>query len=159
VKRALTVLVATGVGVVWLVTYRVTPHDRQVAAAAPPPSAGPTETPEPATSPSAVPSPTPSPQGSRVADGRFTGQAVSTIYGDVQVRVTVTGGRLTDVQALQLPSDRARSAEISQAVEPMLREEAIQAHSAQIDGISGATFTSYAYAQSLESALQQDHLG
>lgn len=41
----------------------------------------------------------------------------------------------------------------------MLREEAIQARSAQIDAISGATFTSYAYAQSLESALQQDHLG
>jgi uncharacterized protein with FMN-binding domain len=77
----------------------------------------------------------------------------------VQVRITVAGGRLTDVQPVTLPSDRARSAEISQIAGPMLRDEAIQARSAQIDVISGATYTSEAYAQSVEDALRQDHLG
>jgi uncharacterized protein with FMN-binding domain len=160
VKRAITVLAATAAGVLWLVTYRVTPHERGVAAApppAPPPPATPTPTPDagPSAAP-ATPSPTPPPRG---ADGRFTGSVVPTIYGDVQVRITVAGGRLTDVQPVQLPSDRARSAEISQVAGPMLRDEAIQARSAQIDVISGATFTSEAYAESLQDALRQDHLG
>jgi uncharacterized protein with FMN-binding domain len=82
-----------------------------------------------------------------------TGPVVSTRYGDVQVQTTVSGGRLTDVQALQLPSDRARSAFISQTAAPMLRDEALQAQSGQIDTISGATYTSEAYAQSLQAAL------
>jgi uncharacterized protein with FMN-binding domain len=160
VKRAITVLAATAAGVLWLVTYRVTPQERAVAAAAPPP-ASPTPTPAPDTGPStapAAPTPTPTPTP-RAADGRFTGQVVPTRYGDVQVRITVAGGRLTDVQPVTLPSDRARSAEISQIAGPMLRDEAVQAHSAQIDVISGATYTSDAYAQSLEDALRQDHLG
>jgi uncharacterized protein with FMN-binding domain len=162
VKRAITVLAATAAGVLWLVTYRVTPHERALAAASPPP-ASPTFTPAPDTGPSAAPAaPTPTPTATptpRAADGRFTGQVVSTRYGDVQVRITVAGGRLTDVQPVTLPSDRARSAEISQIAGPMLRDEAVQAHGAQIDVISGATYTSEAYAQSLEDALRQDHLG
>jgi uncharacterized protein with FMN-binding domain len=94
-------------------------------------------------------SPTPS------TGGPVTGQVVSTQFGNVQVQITVSGGKITDVQALQLPSDRQRSAEISQYVAPILRSEALQAQSAQISLISGATFTSEAYAQSLQSALQQ----
>jgi uncharacterized protein with FMN-binding domain len=163
VKRAITVLAATAAGVLWLVTYRVTPNERAVAAAAPPP-ASPTSAPAPDTGPSSAPAApaTPTPTATptpRAADGRFTGQVVPTRYGDVQVRITVAGGRLTDVQPVTLPSDRARSAEISQIAGPMLRDEAIQAHSAQIDVISGATYTSEAYAQSVEDALRQDHLG
>jgi uncharacterized protein with FMN-binding domain len=158
-KRAVTVLAATAAGVLWLVTYRVTPHERAVAAAPPVPAS---PTPAPDATPSATPSPsgptaTPTPRPS-AADGRFTGQLVQTRYGDVQVRITVAGGRVTDVQAVTLPNDRARSAEISQVAGPMLRNEAIQARNAQIDIISGATFTSEAYAQSLQDALQQDHL-
>jgi uncharacterized protein with FMN-binding domain len=80
-------------------------------------------------------------------------------FGDVQVRVVITNGHITDVQALQLPSDRAQSAYISQVAGPMLRSEALQAQSAHIDIISGATYTSESYAQSLESALQQAHRG
>ena len=73
----------------------------------------------------------------------------------MQVAVTVKGGQITDVTALQLPSSDRHSLSISQAVEPMLREEALQAQSANIDLISGATYTSTGYARSLQSALDQ----
>jgi uncharacterized protein with FMN-binding domain len=73
--------------------------------------------------------------------------------------VVITDGRITDVQAVQLPTDRAESAYISQQAGPLLRQEALQAQSANIDIISGATYTSQSYAQSLESALQQAHMG
>jgi len=63
------------------------------------------------------------------------------------------------VKAIQLPSDRAQSAYISEVAGPLLRSEALQAQSAHIDIISGATYTSISYAQSLESALRQAHLG
>jgi uncharacterized protein with FMN-binding domain len=165
VKRALTALVATVAGVVWLVTFRVTPHQRQVASAdagaparSPVPDSPAPGSPAPtaAATPAASPSPTPS---SRVANGTFTGAVVPTLFGDVQVRVTVSGGRVTDVAGVQMPFDRARSAEITQFVGPILRSEAIQAQNASIDVISGATFTSEAYAESLQDALRQDHLG
>lgn len=84
-----------------------------------------------------------------------TGPVERTPYGDVQVEVKTAAGRITDVIAVQLPSDRRRSAEISQYVEPILHDEALQAQSAQIDLISGATWTSGAYQASLQGALQQ----
>ena len=74
-------------------------------------------------------------------------------YGDVQVQVTVSGGAVSDVTALQLPDGDGHSARISSIVEPMLRSEALQAQSASIDLVSGATYTSGAYQQSLQSAL------
>ena len=76
-------------------------------------------------------------------------------FGDVQVQVTFSGRKITDVKALQLPSDRARSAQISNFAAPYLRTEALQAQSAQIDLISGATYTSESYAQSLQSAIDK----
>ena len=90
---------------------------------------------------------------SRYADGTVTGQAVSTRYGDTQVQVTISGGAITDVTALQLPDGDGHSARISSAVEPMLRSMALQAQSANIDLVSGATYTSGAYRESLQSAL------
>ena len=83
------------------------------------------------------------------------GDTISTKYGDVQVRVTVSGGRLVDVQAVQLPSDRARSQAISSDAGPLLRNEALRAQSARINTVSGATYTSDGYAQSLQSALDR----
>lgn len=89
--------------------------------------------------------------------GRVTGPVVDTQFGSVQVQVTVANGRIVDVTAVQLPVDRRRSAEISQYVEPILRSEALQAQSATIDTVSGATYTSEAYAASLQGALDQAH--
>jgi uncharacterized protein with FMN-binding domain len=84
----------------------------------------------------------------------LTGAAVQSRYGTTQVQVTITNGRVTAVAAVQLPSG-GRSGMISQYVEPILSSEALTAQSANIDIVSGATYTSEAYAQSLQSALDQ----
>jgi uncharacterized protein with FMN-binding domain len=89
--------------------------------------------------------------------GQYTGQDILTRFGDIQVTVTISGGRITEVQALRLPFDRQRSADISQYAAPQLHDEVLQAQSAQIDTISGATYTSDGYAQSVQSALDQAH--
>jgi uncharacterized protein with FMN-binding domain len=81
------------------------------------------------------------------------GPDITTPYGDVQVRITLQGSRLVDVQALRLPQDRARSARISQFAGPQLRQEALQAQSAHINLVSGASYTSEGYAESLQGAL------
>lgn len=75
--------------------------------------------------------------------------------GDVQVEITVKGGRLVDVTALQLPDGDGHSRRISEIVSPKLHDDAIQAGSARIHGVSGATYTSMGYARSLQSALDQ----
>ena len=84
-----------------------------------------------------------------------TGPVVSNQYGDVQVQITVSGRQLVDVEALELPSDRRHSQELSDLAGPQLREEALQAQSANIDAVAGATYTSDSYAQSLQAALNQ----
>ena len=105
--------------------------------------------------PVATPAPAAGSGGTGLANGTVTGSVAQTRFGPVQVQVTIAGGKITDVTALQLPFDHPRSAQISQIAEPMLRSEALAAQSAQIDLISGATYTSDAYAQSLQSALDQ----
>lgn len=87
--------------------------------------------------------------------GQLTGSAVQTPFGTVQVQVTLQNGQITDVQALQLPSDQRRSQQIGQYAAPQLRSEVLTAQSSQVDTISGATYTSQGYMQSLQSALDQ----
>jgi uncharacterized protein with FMN-binding domain len=149
VRRAVIITGITAVGAAWILSYKVTPQPSGLVAS-PSPDAG-----QP--SPSATPSGSPSP--STAVAGSFTGQDVPNRFGDVQVQVIISNGRITDVKALQLPFDRAQSAYISQVAGPMLRTEALQAQSARIDIISGATYTSDSYAQSLETALQKAHMG
>jgi len=105
-----------------------------------------------APAPTSAPAPT---QAARGASGTFTGQAVATRYGVVQVQVSVSSGKVTNVQALELPGDRRLSAQISAYVGPILRDEALQAQNAQIDTITGASYTSEGYRESLQSALDQ----
>ena len=81
------------------------------------------------------------------------GSLVNTRFGDVQVELIMQGNKIVDVKSLILPTDRRRSAEISTAAEPILHDEVLQAQSAQIDLLSGATYTSDAYAQSVQGAL------
>ena len=85
------------------------------------------------------------------------GDVIATQFGDIQVRLIESGGTIVNIQALQLPFDRRRSLEISQFVEPILQSEALRAQSAQIDTVSGATYTSEAYRESLQSALDRAH--
>ena len=87
--------------------------------------------------------------------GMLTGTAVQIPFGTVQVQVTMQNGRITDVKALQLPSDQRRSQQIGQYAAPQLRSEVLSAQSAQVNTISGATYTSIGYLQSLQSALDQ----
>jgi uncharacterized protein with FMN-binding domain len=82
-----------------------------------------------------------------------TGPQVDNRYGPVQVQVTVQGSTILDVEAVQLPTDRRRSQEISDQAAPILRQEALAAQSARIDVVSGATYTSQGYTQSLQAAL------
>jgi uncharacterized protein with FMN-binding domain len=113
------------------------------AATAPPPQGGVPSTGAPAS------------PGANTASQTVNGDTVSTRYGNVQVRVVASGGRLVDVQALQLPNDRSRSVRISAHAGPQLRNEALQVQSANINTVSGATYTSDGYAQSLQSALDR----
>lgn len=83
------------------------------------------------------------------------GEAFQNPYGVVQVRVVLQGGHLVDVQALQLPEDRQRSAEISGFSAPELRREVLRAQSVNVEFISGATYTSESYLLSVQSALAQ----
>ncbi|MEU9468626.1 FMN-binding protein [Streptomyces avermitilis] len=82
-----------------------------------------------------------------------TGDTVQTRWGPVQVRVTVRNGRITEVTAVAYPQENPRDQEINSYAIPQLRREALAAQSAQIDSVSGATYTSDGYRQSLQSAL------
>jgi uncharacterized protein with FMN-binding domain len=86
--------------------------------------------------------------------GQLTGSAVDVGYGTVQVQVTIQNGAITDVQAIQMPSG-GHSGQVSSYAAPRLRSEVLQAQSAQVDTISGATYTSEGYMQSLQAALNQ----
>jgi uncharacterized protein with FMN-binding domain len=87
-----------------------------------------------------------------------TGDTVQTQWGPVQVQITVEGGRLTDVTAVQYPNGNGRDQQINAYALPVLAQEALAAQSANIDHVSGATITSDGYQQSLQSALDQANL-
>jgi len=162
-KRAVSALVTTLFSLALLLSFK-TPESPALAA----PSAADaaivgTATPAPTTD-SANPSAAAAPAtggtdttttAAAYVDGTVTGPVVSNRFGPVQVQVTISGGVVTDVTALQLPADDRRSASISQAAEPTLRSEALAAQDASIDLVSGATFTSESYRDSLQAALDQ----
>ncbi len=82
-----------------------------------------------------------------------TGSTVDVGYGTVQVQATLQGGRIVDIQALALPQNDGHSARISQQAFPMLVQQALAAQSSQVAGISGASYTSSGFAESLKAAL------
>jgi uncharacterized protein with FMN-binding domain len=115
---------------------------------APPADPGQPSTASPRTSPPTTRAPSSSGQ-------TVDGPVVDTRYGPVQVEVVMQGGRITSVKALEYPTEARRSQSISQQALPLLREEVLSAQSANIDTISGATYTSDGYAQSLQAALDR----
>lgn len=88
-------------------------------------------------------------------NGTYTGNAADAYYGNVQVKVVVSGGKISDVQFLDHPQDRSQSVAINNRAMPILKSEAIKAQSANVNTVSGATMTSQAFIQSLQSALSQ----
>jgi uncharacterized protein with FMN-binding domain len=111
----------------------------------------------PTRAPQVVVRPTATPPPAQVAgaykDGVYTGDSKNAYYGNVQVKAVIKGGQLADVQFVDYPHDRRTSQRINDYAMPYLQSEAIQAQSAQVDIISGATLTSEAYVRSLQSAL------
>lgn len=102
----------------------------------------------------ANPTETISSQGSVYKNGTYTGPQVDVYYGLVQVQVVIQNGKITNVKFLDYPHDRQTSQEINSQVMPWLSQEAIQAQSANVDLISGATLTSEGFVNSLQAALQ-----
>ena len=91
--------------------------------------------------------------GSQYKDGSYNGPVTDAFYGQMQVQAVIQGGKLTQVQILQYPHDRRTSQMINSQALPWLESEAVQAQSANIDMISGATLSSNAFIESLQSAL------
>jgi uncharacterized protein with FMN-binding domain len=134
VKRALAALVVTVVAVVLLARYDTHPPPRL--------DTEPTRRAE-------EPAP---PQRRGVKSG--TGPLITTPFSSIQVRAELTRGRLTGVQTLALTGSDAHTRAINARAEPILREEALLAGSAKIDVVSGATYTSESWIESLESAIK-----
>jgi uncharacterized protein with FMN-binding domain len=159
------VIITTIGGLVLIASFHTTPGvaTRSLArgrAALQPPAGGapPVRAAGGTSSPTAAPPTRPGaapPTTGAAASRTIVGPVVSNRYGDVQVEVVVQNGQLADVESVQLPTDRERSRYINSIAGPDLRQEALQARSANIDVITGATYTSYSYAQSLQAALNQ----
>ncbi|WP_181139075.1 FMN-binding protein [Streptomyces sp. Ru72] len=92
--------------------------------------------------------------GQQTGTRTVTGEVAKTQYGPVQVRLTVSGGKITKAEAVQAPKGGLSDQKTAMAV-PRLNQEAVAAQSAQIDAVSGATYTSGGYKQSLQSALDK----
>lgn len=129
---------------------KTTPQSNS-SATAPATTAANTPAPAPAPVKSTAPAPAPAP---KKVSGTFTGSVVNVNYGNVQVQITVVDGKITDAQALQAPSN-GRSGSISQQAIPMLRQQTLAAQSSAIQGVGGASYTSYGWYTSLQSALSK----
>ena len=127
---------------------RAQPHPAQSQTTTAAPSGQATQ----ATAPTAVPS-VPTPLIAR----QGTGPLIQYGYGELAVKITLSGAKITSVGVVGLQTDSQYSQALAQQVVPMLRSEVLQAQSANINGVSGATYISEAFATSLQRALQRLH--
>jgi uncharacterized protein with FMN-binding domain len=132
-RRAAAALVVTAAGVVLLARYETRPPEQLQ--------------PRSALRPAATPKPRP---GVKVG----TGPLLTTPFSSIQVRAELTRGRLTGVQTLSLTGADAHTIAINRRAEPILREEALVAGDADIDVVSGATYTSESWIESLRAAIR-----
>ena len=144
--RALAALVVTAVAVVLLARYETEPPRTVNPRAAKLPRA---------IAKAAAPTPTPTPPGSRSA----LGPAMTTPFSVIQVKATVTNGRLTGVETVALSGDGPHTEALNARAEPILRAEALRAGSADIDTVSGATSTSEIWIASLRGAIRTARRG
>lgn len=150
-KRIVCGVLATLSGVVLLFSYRTSLGDGDPGAASSSGAVEATAAPAAAAAPSASGAPS-APSGGLV-DGAYTGGAVDTRYGAVRVQITVSAGRISDVTVLDAPSGNGRDRQITAWAVPQLVSETLDAQSAHIDLVSGATYTSKGYLGSLQAAL------
>ena len=149
-RRAIVATAATAAGLVALLGYKSssTVSSSRVAITPPPstPSAPTTTAPPPPSS--STPS-TSAPSTPQV----FTGSDVPYRYGDVQIAITVSGGKVTKIAFPQESATDPRSQSINSQAIPILTQEALAAQSVRIDVVSGATYTSDAFGQAFQTAL------
>jgi uncharacterized protein with FMN-binding domain len=148
-RRAIFAIFSTIVALVMLLSFKT--HGVVTATIAPPAAVSGSSS--DSTTPSAPSSD--STTGSSSAATSITGDAVNTRFGPVQVQITVKSGKMTAVQAIVYPQENSRDQEINSWAIPQLNQEAAQAGSANIDMVSGATYTSDGYINSLQSALDR----
>ena len=132
-----------------LFSYRTSTSTALPAAAPAAPSSSTSSTPSSTTTATAS-----APRNSTYS-GTVTGAAADTRWGPVQVKVTLASGKITAVDVVREPDSNGRDQEINAEAVPQLVQETLQAQSAQIDMVSGATYTSDGYVTSLQSALDQ----
>ena len=101
----------------------------------------------------AAPAQTTAPVTSTVKDGTFTGPSVNVNYGNVQVMITVSNGKITDAVAVKAP--KGKNDRYTNMAVPILKQQTLQAQSANIQGASGASYTSYGWFKSLQGAMAQ----
>lgn len=106
----------------------------------------------------AIATPKPSVQSGQYKDGTYTGPVADAYYGNVQVQLVVGGGKIVKVNVLQFPNDNGTSRSINGQAMPMMQQEVIQAQSGKVNAVSGASASSQAFSQSLNSAIQQARL-
>jgi len=146
-RRVILAIVTTAVALVLLLSFKT--HTQSAVPGSPPSSV--------------VGSPAPGPTGSGPAGSgvtkTVTGKAFPTIYGPVQVKITITHGRITAATAVRYPQGTQRDTQINSYAIPLLDQRAVAAGNAKIDAVSGATYTSGGYIGSLQSALDQAGMG
>ncbi|MEU5894238.1 FMN-binding protein [Streptomyces sp. NPDC047461] len=142
------VLATTGISALVITLLALKPHQPATLAGVPPRSPVASSSP-----PTAGSTPSGKPNGT----GTYTGDPIDTPYGTVQVAATLTNGKLTAVRVLQAPDQNGRDQQIASYALPRLTQEALGAQSSHIDAVSGASYTSQGYIQSLQSALDQAH--
>jgi uncharacterized protein with FMN-binding domain len=152
-------LFSTVAAVVLLFSYRTSTGSAGATTVAAAPVIGGTTgaTPAPGPSASASSSASSSP-GTSSAAKTYTGSVAQTRWGPVQVSITVTNGKITDIAVPTYPHENGRDQEINAYALPILRSETLSAQNAHIDTVSGATVTSDGYLQSLQAALDAAHL-
>lgn len=151
-RRAVIAAAGTAAAVVAILQYK---SSGAVDPGGQPLSLGPTTTAPAAASPTtAAPqsSAAPAPPAT-AASGRFAGADVTFQYGELEVAITVSDGKIT---AVSYPIDEAtdpRSQFINSQALAILTKEVLAAQGLQIDAVSGATYTSNAFAQSIQAAF------
>jgi uncharacterized protein with FMN-binding domain len=116
-------------------------------------TAGATTQPAASQSATAAPAQTTAPVTSTVKDGTFTGPSVNVNYGNVQVMITVSNGKITDAVAVKAP--KGKNDRYTNMAVPILKQQTLQAQSANIQGASGASYTSYGWFKSLQGAMAE----
>jgi uncharacterized protein with FMN-binding domain len=123
--------------------------------AAPTPSAAAVLPSGPQDSSSTASAPAAAAASAATTDQTIDGQTEQTPFGSIQVAVTFAGSEITAVKELQSPSDERRSEEINTLASPVLAKEVLLSQSANVDTVSGATYTSMGYEQSVQSAIDK----